>query len=422
MSSSGDFVVVWESYRDGGGLLDEFGIFGQRYDRTGAALGTEFRVNTYTTGNQELPRAALDGSGAFVVVWTSYGGEDRSGAGIFARRYSSSGAALGDQFQVNTFTTGAQLGGAVSSDSVGNTVVVWASDKEDGSSYGVYAQLFTATAATGDEFRVNTYTSNAQRAPWVASSAAGSFVVVWQSDGADGSGLGISGQRYASGGGAVGGEFRVNDTTTGSQYAPRVASDAAGNFVVVWAAANGPVFTIMGRRYASSGASLGSEFVVSQFSDLDQRLPTLSMSPDGDFAVAWSDPSDGSGKGVSAVRYAANGQPVGADFQVNTFTAYDQTQPSIALGPSLVVVWSSYPGQDGDFSGIFGQRYRPCVSSDMNGDGKTDVADVFYLINALFASGPAPVCGGDVNGDVQTDVADVFYLINFLFAGGPPPV
>jgi len=28
---------------------------------------------------------------------------------------------------------------------------------------------------------------------------------------------------------------------------------------------------------------------------------------------------------------------------------------------------------------------------------------------------------GDVNGDGKIDVSDVFYMINFLFAGGPPP-
>jgi hypothetical protein len=28
---------------------------------------------------------------------------------------------------------------------------------------------------------------------------------------------------------------------------------------------------------------------------------------------------------------------------------------------------------------------------------------------------------GDVNGDETVDVADVFYLINYLFAGGPSP-
>jgi hypothetical protein len=40
----------------------------------------------------------------------------------------------------------------------------------------------------------------------------------------------------------------------------------------------------------------------------------------------------------------------------------------------------------------------------------------------LFAGGPAPVGPGDVNGDGQVNVADVFYLINYLFAGGPAPV
>jgi hypothetical protein len=28
---------------------------------------------------------------------------------------------------------------------------------------------------------------------------------------------------------------------------------------------------------------------------------------------------------------------------------------------------------------------------------------------------------GDANGDGVVDIADVFFLINFLFAGGPPP-
>jgi hypothetical protein len=58
----------------------------------------------------------------------------------------------------------------------------------------------------------------------------------------------------------------------------------------------------------------------------------------------------------------------------------------------------------------------------VNGDGIVDVLDVFYLINRLFASGPAPLGPANVNGDQALDVLDVFYLINFLFAGGPVPV
>jgi subtilisin family serine protease len=67
----------------------------------------------------------------------------------------------------------------------------------------------------------------------------------------------------------------------------------------------------------------------------------------------------------------------------------------------------------------------PCASvanGDANGDGVLSVADIFAIINRLFAGGSAPVCFSDVNGDGRLDVSDVFYLINALFAGGPPPV
>jgi len=61
------------------------------------------------------------------------------------------------------------------------------------------------------------------------------------------------------------------------------------------------------------------------------------------------------------------------------------------------------------------------VRGDANGDGAITAADIFYLINHLFAGGPAPIGPGDANGDSAVTAADIFYLINFLFAGGPPP-
>jgi hypothetical protein len=66
--------------------------------------------------------------------------------------------------------------------------------------------------------------------------------------------------------------------------------------------------------------------------------------------------------------------------------------------------------------------YERNANGDVDGNGTRDVADVFYLINFLFAGGAAPNGLGDVNGDTNTDIADVFYLINFLFAGGPAPL
>jgi hypothetical protein len=59
---------------------------------------------------------------------------------------------------------------------------------------------------------------------------------------------------------------------------------------------------------------------------------------------------------------------------------------------------------------------------DANGDGVVDIADVFYLINDLFAGGPVPKGRANVASPAGVDLADVFYLINYLFAGGPAPV
>ncbi|MBW3671357.1 MAG: dockerin type I repeat-containing protein [Acidobacteria bacterium] len=61
-------------------------------------------------------------------------------------------------------------------------------------------------------------------------------------------------------------------------------------------------------------------------------------------------------------------------------------------------------------------------SGDANSDGSVTVADIFYVINHLFAGGPLPAAAFDPNGDASVTVADIFYLINYLFAGGPAPL
>jgi hypothetical protein len=62
-------------------------------------------------------------------------------------------------------------------------------------------------------------------------------------------------------------------------------------------------------------------------------------------------------------------------------------------------------------------------SGDINGNGFIDIADVVFLINYLYISGPAPepLKLGDVNCDNEVNVADVVFLLNHLFRSGPAP-
>ena len=52
-----------------------------------------------------------------------------------------------------------------------------------------------------------------------------------------------------------------------------------------------------------------------------------------------------------------------------------------------------------------------------------DIDDVVYLINYIFAGGPAPepLATGDADCSGDVDIDDVVYLINYIFGGGHEP-
>src|SRR5205823_4737941 len=154
-------------------------------------LGAEFRVNTFTTNDQIIPSVAVAAAGDFVIAWAS-SGQDAVGQGVYAQRYSAAGVPVGGEFRVNTFTTGNQGGQAVAVDAAGNFVVAWQSLGQDGSGYGVYAQRYSAAGTpSGGEFRVNTFTADNQRNAAVAMDATGDFVVAWHSNNKDGDLYGV---------------------------------------------------------------------------------------------------------------------------------------------------------------------------------------------------------------------------------------
>jgi hypothetical protein len=88
--ASGSFVLIWERVD----TLD-INVYGQRFDASSNPVGTDFRVNTYTSNSQESPAVTMDENGGFVVVWQSYG-QDGDGQGIYAQLYTSAGVPRGE--------------------------------------------------------------------------------------------------------------------------------------------------------------------------------------------------------------------------------------------------------------------------------------------------------------------------------------
>ncbi|NGX62456.1 MAG: hypothetical protein K940chlam9_01953, partial [Chlamydiae bacterium] len=215
--------------------------------------------------------------------------------------------------------------------------------------------------AVGTEFQINTYTTSAQRDPSVATLTDGGFVVTWHSDGQDGDGWGIFGQRYDASGVTMGSEFQINTYTTSGQFLPSVASLADGGFVVAWFSngQDGDSYGIYGQRYDSSSVKSGVEFQVNTYTTSDQIYPSVAPLNDGGFVVTWhSDGQDGDLDGIYGQRYDNSGVKSGAEFQINTYTTDYQLDSSVAPlnDGGFVVTWHSI-GQDGDSYGVYGQRY-----------------------------------------------------------------
>lgn len=176
--NDGGFVVTWSGLSDG----SSFGVYGQRYNAAGVAAGSEFIINTTTENSQIHPSVSGLTGGGFVVTWDSYE-QDGELNGIYAQRFDASGVAVGGEISVNTTTAKSQDSSSVAGLPDGGFIVTWTSYWQDSvGTNGVYAQRFDAAGdPVGGEVQVNTYTTNHQENPDVAVLSDGGFVITWDS-------------------------------------------------------------------------------------------------------------------------------------------------------------------------------------------------------------------------------------------------
>ena len=140
MDADGNFVVAWEA-----NSLTYLEVYAQLFNSAGVAQSGPIHVNTFTTERQEKPTVAMDADGDFVVTWQTTIQDDGSLTyGVYGQRFNATGTPQGDEFRVNTYTLGEQFDQKISMDAGGDFVVVWTSGAgpvgQDGSYAGVYAQ------------------------------------------------------------------------------------------------------------------------------------------------------------------------------------------------------------------------------------------------------------------------------------------
>jgi cysteine-rich repeat protein len=218
----GDFLVVWEA-------LEPYPsrVMARYVSAAGVPTGSDFRVDESGENSLGFPVATSDPQGNFTAIWQDWGGINPHppDPGTFARRVDTDGNVVGSEFVIFDHDNDLSRN-AVATAPDGTSMVL-------GFIYGGYRDL---TARIYDvnwmpvtpEFDINgsaDYNS-------VTADPDGNFVVVWR----DRETYNVHGQRFSPTGQALGDVFEV---TENPQYAagnfPDVATDEAGDFVVVWA-------------------------------------------------------------------------------------------------------------------------------------------------------------------------------------------
>ncbi|MCB1994343.1 MAG: hypothetical protein KDG57_00410, partial [Rhodoferax sp.] len=305
-------------------------------DGVQALFGNE-QVNTYQPNTQDEPAGTGLSDGSYVIVWASEG-QDGSSTGVHGQRFSAVGERLGAEFEVNSQTLGTQSNPAVASLTGGGFVVVWQSNGQDGSGWGTYAQRFANDGTPlGGEVRVNTSTDSSQYQPVVTGTADGGYVVAWYDDyyNADFTELGdIYFQRFDASGVAVGPETQGNTSGLGTnyQYEPAIAGLAGGGFVLLWRddAGDGSSTAVRGQVFNAAGVAQGSAFLANTYTNGGQYQPDVAALQGGGFVATWySDSQDGSSGGAYAQRFDAAGNKLGDEFRVHTDNQGTQYLPSV---------------------------------------------------------------------------------------------
>ena len=252
--ANGNYVVVWSSFDQDGSMQ---GVYAALFDATMHKLSGEFQVNQFAQFNQRNPAVTALPSGGFVVAWISEGNRGESSADVYARIYSNTGVAAGDEFRVNT-SDRICSSPSIATSAPGNFVIAWCEAAQDlnfvansgndainvtpinnQDGWDVYAAGFTSGGGrlTGAN-RINQYTTGHQRNPSIAAIGR-TFMVVWSSFGQDGDWEGVVGRSLDGIGAATGDESIVNTGRVGRQLYPVVRGNGDSRFVVCWSTFTG---------------------------------------------------------------------------------------------------------------------------------------------------------------------------------------
>ena len=390
-------------------------IFGQRINAaTGAETGADFRISNTTDQGKGLsagsPQVVYNSTAhEYLVVWNGTGlisAPDKFFE-IYGQRLSRTGAEIGTDFRishttdkgkVNTSFVRASTTPDVAWNSVDNQyLVVWSGmgQPEDVVKLEIYGQLLTSMGEEiGKDFRISDTTDqgldiHASATKVAYNSKNNQFLIVWSGGFKDASRTEIWGQGLNAKGGLLGkgkGDFRISQMSESATGGSR----SAGSPDVIYNSSNNEYFIVFQARGLTDESQNGVSGIYGQRIDGAKLLEigpqdfpitntagagTQATKPrvaynnlDQEYLVLWRGARAGAPNEFFGRRLSATGTEIDKDFQVTNIAAVgkDRTVNAASLtsnstGGEYLAVWQGNGLPGAAHKGvveIFGQRMK----------------------------------------------------------------
>ncbi|MBF2049337.1 MAG: Calx-beta domain-containing protein [Leptolyngbya sp. IPPAS B-1204] len=318
IAANGDFVVVWE-----GELDSQKTVYARRFRADGTPKDTG---DILVKQGAEKPTIAIAADGSYVVAYVE-------SEQVFFQRYSAAGTAVGTAVKVGS-SDAPLLTPAIAT--LGNGGFVIAGQTID--EFGVESILLFSYNSAGVLQNTATITE-ADAGPDVvyqfnpAVAVAGNTIIVSWEGGVSTEG-GVDNEvfyaRFDANLTKIGDETVVVADPLKNQFAPAVAGDASGKFVIAWqdeiSDSNSDVYF---RQFNATGAPQGTQQAVATTADFEGD-PQISMTGDGRFVIAYEKFTDEGPQAFYQV-YSATGTKVGSTQPVVGLSGDD---PAVAINPN----------------------------------------------------------------------------------------
>lgn len=302
---AGNFVITNEQ-SDGSGT----GVFATLYARNGSVRVNTFRVNDITLNDQKASAIGIDANGNFAIAWMSF---ENNQWNTYVKQYTANGVARTSATKINT-TSATLQARSIAIDTAGNVIVSGWVHLGQGNVDVWMRRISSSGALLGSQVAVNTYTTGAQPGGTSAINSSNSLVIVWSSFGQDGNGASVYGQKFNPDGSRAGTPFRISQTLSDEEPAPVVGMADDGSFVVTWyvdkrRTSPGSLATTYSRQFRADTTPVDTETIVNSIAGSKTYFPQIAMAPSGNYTIGWRDYNTSNNYDVAARRYVMDTVP-----------------------------------------------------------------------------------------------------------------